>query len=238
MEIHFLRAEWNNLIMANFVVPKELLLPYVPYKTELDFFEGNSYASLVGYMFLNTKIHGFSIPFHINFEEVDLRFYVKLNDHGHWKRGVVFIKKIVPRQGILLMANNLYGEKYTTMKMNHYHVDKGECLEAGYEWEYKNKWNQLVAKTDKKSALICKASHEEFIADHYWGYTKSGDTRTYEYSVEHPVWEILKVIEYSVNCDFGSIYGKRFSVLNKAKPQSVFLTRGSEVKVHRKKVIE
>ena len=238
MKTHFLLAEWNNLIMANYVVPKELLLPYVPYKTELDFFEGNTYLSLVGFMFLNTRMHGFSIPFHINFEEVNLRFYVKYNDHGCWKRGVVFIKEIVPKQGISFVANNLYGQKYSTMKMKHYHLDNGEFLEAGYEWEYKNKWNKLTAKANKKSAPISKASHEEFIADHYWGYTKYSDTKTYEYEVEHPVWEALKVVSHSIDCEFGSLYGEEFSFLNNEEPKTVFMTKGSEIRVHQKRIVE
>ena len=224
--------------MANYIVSKELLLPYLPYKTELDFFDGNSYVSLVGFMFLNTRIFGFSIPYHMNFEEVNLRFYVKYNDGGYWKRGVVFIKELVPKQGISIIANTLYGENYVTLKMKHYHFDSGEYLEAGYEWEYKNKWNKLSATTDKKSSPISKASHEEFIAEHYWGYTKYSDNKTYEYEVKHPAWETLKVVNYSIDCDFGPLYGDQFSILNNTKPKTVFMTKGSEVKVHYKKALE
>ncbi|MEO6905142.1 MAG: DUF2071 domain-containing protein, partial [Ginsengibacter sp.] len=100
MKTHFLRAEWNNLVMANYVVPKEILLPYVPYKTELDSFKGETYVSLVGFMFLNTKVFGLSIPLHENFEEVNLRFYVKYKQNGNWVKGVVFIKEIVPKRAI------------------------------------------------------------------------------------------------------------------------------------------
>ena len=238
METHFLRAEWNNLIMANFVVPETLLLPYVPYKTELDFFEGSAFMSLVSFMFLNTRIYGLSIPFHINFEEVNLRFYVKYNDHGHWKRGVVFLKEIVPKQSITLIANALYHEKYVTLKMKHYHQDKGDYLDTGYAWEYKNKWNNLSATTKKKSSPIVKESREEFMAEHYWGYTRSGDTSTYEYEVEHPAWETLEVINYSIDCDFGELYGDEFSFLNTERPNTVFFTKGSEVSVYRKRLLE
>ncbi|MDQ2720973.1 MAG: DUF2071 domain-containing protein [Bacteroidota bacterium] len=238
MKTHFLRAEWNNLIMANYVVPKELLLPHIPYKTALDFYEGNAYVSLVGFMFLNTKVLGLSIPMHVNFEEVNLRFYIKYNDHGNWKKGVVFIKEIVPRKAISFIANRIYGENYETMNMKHYHHDNGESLEAGYEWEYKNKWNKLSAKTNKRSTPISKASSEEFIADHYWGYTKYSETKTYEYEVEHPVWETLKVINYSVDCDFGKLYGDEFTFLINEKPKSVFMTKGSEIRVHHKKMLE
>lgn len=238
MTTHFLRAEWNNLIIANYAVPKELLLPYVPFKTELDLFEGNAYVSLVGFMFLNTKVLGLSIPMHVNFEEVNFRFYIKYNDHGNWKSGVVFIKEIVPKMAVSFVANNLYSENYVTMSMKHFHIDNGENFEAGYEWKYKNKWNKISAITNKKSNKIIPGSCEKFFVDHYWGYSKYSDTKTHEYNVEHPVWETLKVVSYFIDCDFGSIYGDEFSFLNQEKPKSVLMTKGSEIRVHHKKVLE
>jgi len=238
MTTHFLLAEWNNLIMANYVVPKELLLPYVPYKTELDLFGGNVYVSLVGFKFLNTKVLGLSIPRHVNFEEVNLLFYIRQNDHGTWKKGVVFIKEIVPKRAVSFIANNIYGEKYSTMKMKHFHNDHGGSFEAGYEWQFKNRWNTISAVTDKRSKKIVPNSCESFFADHYWGYSKYSDTKTYEYHVEHPVWETLKVVSHSVDCDFGSLYGDEFSFLNNEKPASVLMTKGSEIRVNHKRTLD
>ncbi|MDQ2863916.1 MAG: DUF2071 domain-containing protein [Bacteroidota bacterium] len=51
MTSHFLRAEWNNLIMANYAVPEELLTPYLPYKTELDMYHGKYSLALLGLYF-------------------------------------------------------------------------------------------------------------------------------------------------------------------------------------------
>ncbi len=238
MKTHFLRAEWNNLIIANYVVPKELLLPYLPHKTELDFFEGNAYVSLVGFKFLNTKVFGFSVPMHVNFEKVNLRFYVKYNDHGFIKRGVVFIKEIVPKIGISLIVNNLYTDKYATMSMKHFNVDNGENFEAGYEWNHKNKWNKLSAVVNKRSKKIVPDSCEYFFTEHYWDYLKMSDTKTYEYNVEHIPWETLKVISYNVACDFKALYGDEFAFLNNTAPASVLMTKGSEIRIHNKKIIE
>ncbi len=221
--------------MANYAVPEELLLPYLPYRTELDLFEGEAYVSLVAFMFLNTKVLGFSIPFHEDFEEVNLRFYVNYNDRGSRKKGVVFIKEIVPKRAISFVANNLYGENYATMKMKNYHLDNGHDLRIGYEWHSKKKWNKIDAVTDKKAKKIIENSCQSFFADHYWGYTKQGHTKTFEYHVEHPRWETLKVLSFSIDCDFGLLYGKDFSFLNDQTPKSVLMTKGSEVKVHHKK---
>lgn len=238
MKSHFLHAEWNNLIMANYVVPKELLSPFIPFRTELDFFEEKTFVSLVGFMFLNTKLLGFSVPRHVNFEEVNLRFYVKYNDHGNWKRGTVFIKEIVPRFAISFFANFLYGEKYSTMKMNHFHIKKADEIETCYEWKFKNKWNRLAASSQNRSLPIRINSEEEFIGEHYWGYTKHNESRTYEYEVNHPRWEIFKVLNYIVDCDFSGIYGTEFSFLSNAVPSSVFMAKGSEVKIHHKKNLD
>ena len=235
MTSHFLHAAWNNLVMANYVVPEELLSSYIPHKTELDFYNGKTFVSLVGFMFLNTRILGLSVPYHINFEEVNLRFYVKYNDHGTWKRGTVFIKEIVPKPAISFIANNIYGENYSTMKMKHFHIENADAIETCYEWKYKNKWNKLNAVCQKKSLPIKINSEEEFIAEHYWGYTKYNKNKTYEYEVKHPRWEVFNVISNTVDCDFGGIYGDEFSFLKNIKPSSVFMAKGSEVKIHNKR---
>lgn len=238
MKTHLLRAEWNNIIMANYAVPKELLLPYVPYKTELDFFEGETYVTLAGFMFLNTQMLGFGIPFHSNFEEVTLRFYVKSTHGLAAKRGVVFIKEIVPKYAITLLANTVFGQNYMTLKMKSFHQDTGDYMETGYEWKHLDKWSKLTAKAGKRSTPIRQDKFNEFIADHYYGFRKNGETKTYQYEVEHELWETFNVIDYSVNCDFGSLFGKEFSILNKEKPKSVFMLKGSEIRIHPRQLLE
>lgn len=237
MESHFLHAAWNNLIMANYSISPDLLLRYLPDKTQIDSFEGKTYVSLVGFMFLNTKIMGFGVPYHINFEEVNLRFYVKHNNNGNWMRGVTFIKEIVPKPAITLLANRLYKEKYATMKMKHFHHESDAGFETGYEWRDKNKWHALSTTTQKKSSPMRIGSEEEFIAEHYWGFTKVNETKTYAYEVQHPRWEIFHVTDYKIDCDFTNLYGDDFSFLNSEKPSSVFMAKGSEVKIFRKRTL-
>ncbi len=238
MKSYFLNAAWNNLIMANYAVPPDILLPFVPHNTVLDSFEGKTYVSLVGFMFMNTKMLGFTVPYHDNFEEVNLRFYVKSNANGMWRRGVAFIKEIVPKPAIALIANRIYKEKYVTMKMRHYQNDKGGAIETGYEWKFKNKWNIISAVSGKKSLPMRINSEEEFIADQSWGFSKISHTKTYEYEVQHPRWEIFPVSDYIIDCDFSGLYGDEFSFLKDAKPLSVFMAKGSEVKIFHKKTLQ
>ncbi len=233
----FLTAEWNNLVMANYIVDPAILNKYIPNKTELDVYNGHVYVSLIGFMFEKTKLLGVTIPFHVNFEEVNLRFYVKYNDRGKWKRGTAFIKQIVPKPAISFIANSIYREKYSTMKMKHFHIEKADEIETCYEWKYKNKWNKLAASSQKKSVPMRINSEEEFIAEHYCGYTRYNENKTYAYEINHPRWEIFKALNYTVDCDFSSIYGNEFSFLSDATPSSVFMAKGSEVRIHSKKTL-
>ena len=112
----FLTAEWRKLIMANYVVPEESLRPYLPAGTELDLYQGQPYVSLVGFLFQNTRLKSIPIPFHRTFEEINLRFYVQhTTSTGERRRGVVFIRELVPRLALSLVANTIYGENYATV---------------------------------------------------------------------------------------------------------------------------
>ncbi|HOX82744.1 MAG TPA: DUF2071 domain-containing protein, partial [Chryseolinea sp.] len=232
----FLQAEWRKLVLANYSVDPKVLDPYLPHKTEVDLWKGRCYVSLVGFMFQDTKVLGFKIPFHIHFEEVNLRFYVRYNDNGEWKRGVVFIKEIVPKPALTFVANTLYKENYETMPMAHSWEEKDEFLTVEYRWKKEN-WNSLKVRTGVERYKIEKGSEEEFITEHYWGYTKINEGRTSEYGVEHPRWEVYRTKEYRVDVDFKNTYGSNFAFLKNEIPKSVFLTEGSEILVKAGKVI-
>jgi uncharacterized protein len=235
MASKFLTAEWKNLIMANYVVNPAVLMPYLPNKTELDLFNGKAFVSLVGFMFTNTRVMGLKIPFHVNFEEVNLRFYVKYNDNGTWKRGTVFIKEIVPKPAISFIANTVYHEKYDTKRMKHLTTETETEINLSYQWKHKNKWNRIEASVQKPVQEMVSGSEEEFIAEHYWGYSKYNDTTTFEYNVQHPPWKIFPVKNYLIDCDFRTLYGDSFSILTVAKPNSVFVAEGSEISVLKKR---
>lgn len=226
----FLTAEWRKLVMANYAIDKKVLQPYLPAKTELDLWNNTYYVSLVGFRFQNVKLRGFSIPLHTNFEEVNLRFYVRYKSSEGWKRGVVFISEIVPRRAITFVANTLYGEKYATMPMAHSWTEKEDTLTVSYQWKKKN-WNELKVTTSINPFVIAKGSEEEFITEHYWGYAKLKNNGTNEYEVAHPRWQVYQTKTYLIDVDFESIYGKDFQFLQHQKPASVFLAEGSAVSI-------
>lgn len=226
----FLTAEWRKLALAQYAVDKEILSKYLPPNTILDDWQGKYYVSLVGFMFLDVKLRGFNIPFHTNFEEVNLRFYVKFKEGGIWKRGVVFIKEFVPKPAITFVANTLYKENYQTFPMKHLWVEQKNQLEVTYSWKNRN-WNNFAVTATSKAEDILAGSEEEFITEHYWGYTKIGVNKTSEYGVEHPRWQAYPIKDYKINVDFGINYGDDFAFLNNATPDSVILAEGSEIRV-------
>lgn len=225
----FLTARWQDLIMVNYEVAPGLLASRVPAGTELDQHEGRCFVSLVGFMFLDTRVKGFLLPFHINFEEVNLRFYVRREIEGEIRRGVVFVKEIVPRFAIANVARIVYGEPYECWQMSH------DCTNerASYSWSRKNISNSLCVTRHENLGVPSAGSHGEFIIEHYWGYTKRGETRTDEYKVEHSKWELLSVKNEKINVDFGATYGDEFAFLTRATPYSVLLAKGSEVAVYK-----
>ena len=237
MQSIFLTAEWRKLIMANYPVDSAVLEPFLPAHTELDQWKGQTYLSLVGFMFHKVQIRGISVPFHRSFPEVNLRFYVRYKEGNEWKRGVVFISEIVPRPAITWVANSLFGEHYCSRPMRNFVRTEEDLLQVGYQWKYKGRWNNLEVDTAARALPLQAGSAEEFITEHYWGYAAIGANRTGEYQVEHPRWDIHRVLNYQIDCDFESLCGGRFSGLDAQAPETVFLAEGSPVKVYSKRII-
>lgn len=234
----FLKAEWRKLAIANYAIDKDHLMEFVPAGTELDLWNGKCFVSLVGFMFKNTKLLGIKIPYHINFEEVNLRFYVKRLENGEWKRGVVFIKEIVPKRALTFVANTVYKENYETMPMSHKWIENEDSRIVQYNWGKSEKENKFEVTASKESVEIISGSETEFITEHYWGYAKVNTLKSNEYEVTHPKWEVYNVKDYKIKVDFGNIYGKKFDFLNFTEPDSVMLAEGSQITVENKKTIK
>lgn len=233
----FLTAQWKYLAMANYEIDPRLLKPYCPAGVELDYFNGKCYVSLVGFLFLQTKIKGITVPYHVNFEEVNLRFYVKRFDKGKWKRGVVFVREIVPKFLIATVANLVYNERYMSMPMGHSLEITGDNLQLSYSWG--KGFDHSISITASNFVVpINERSLEEFITEHYWGYAKANNNETYEYEVKHPGWGLLPLHTANISCNFRELYGEPFAVLDNNQPASVLLAEGSAISVSEKKKLQ
>jgi uncharacterized protein YqjF (DUF2071 family) len=234
----FLNAEWRKLSFANYEINPSFLSKYVPPGTELDLWEGKCFVSLIGFMFLNTKILGIKVPFHINFEEVNLRFYVKRFENNTWKRGAVFIKEIVSKPALTFVANTLYNEHYQTLPMRHHWEENSINRVVAYQWKKNKVWQSFKVCAALTAIEIEKNSETEFITEHYWGYAKVNNNVSNEYEVTHPRWKEYKVESSEIKVDFGMVYGADFEFLNHLVPTSIMLAEGSEITVEGKKTIK
>ncbi len=229
----FLSASWEYLAMFNYEVDAAILQRHLPPYTEIDFYNGKAIVSVVGFLFNHTRVMGIKWPGFINFEEVNLRYYIKYFDGKEWRRGVGFISEIVPQVLVAGMANLLYNEHYSTAKMNHAISLNNSELQVAYNWKKKNQdWNLMWVKANPLLKDIVPGSEEEFIFEHYYGYNKLNETTTIEYSLVHPRWQVYPVTGYKLDCNVEKLYGASFvPFIQNVQPVSVFLAKGSDVHV-------
>lgn len=227
----FLTARWSHLAMINYEVDPAVVHPLAPEGTELDTFDGRTYASVVGFMFLDTRIRGWVVPFHRNFEEVNLRIYVRRKAENGWRRGVVFVKEIVPRVAIAWVARALYGENYIALPMSH-RWSSEDPPGVRYSWRTMGREMSIELDPDGPFRQIPEGSEEEFITEHYWGYTALRKGGAVEYQVEHPRWRVAPARRAVWDADAAGLYGPAFAEVLSGRPRSAFLAEGSEVAVH------
>lgn len=226
--------------MLNYEIDPRLLQPYVPAGTELDVWQGRNYASIVGFLFLDTRLLGCAIPFHRHFEEVNLRFYVRRKAAEGWRRGVVFIKEIVPRLAIAQIARVVYNENYVARPMRHrlqrqvsdpLKLSKDSVVEYG--WREDGQWQRLAVQIAGTAQPLSSGSEAEFITEHYWGYAAQRQGGCVEYKVEHPPWLVWQAQTSEFECAVARVYGPQFVEALNAKPVSAFVAAGSPIVVGR-----
>lgn len=226
----FLTAHWRALAMINFVIDPAVLAPRLPRGLELDFFQGETFVSLVGFRFERTRLLGIPVPGHVNFDEVNLRFYVRRQAGGDWRRGVVFIKELVPRWAIAFLARYCYGEPYEAVRMTHMIQQGVEGMRARYSWQGAASEEFIEVRAWAGAQALAPGSQEEFIAEHYWGYTgRPGGLQ--EYEVQHPPWQVHAGIAPELKLDVARLYGAEFVPVLSARPTSCFVAVGSDVVV-------
>jgi uncharacterized protein YqjF (DUF2071 family) len=193
----FLKANWENLVMANYSVDPEILAPFLPNGVELDYYNQKAYVSLVGFMFLKTSLFGLKIPFFGSFEEVNLRFYVKRTIGSKIQKGVVFINETVPFKIVASIANKLYKEHYISIPTKH-SIELSNRKDINYSWKMNGKWNSMnvIAHTEKQH--IERGSMEAFIFERYFGFTRIDKHTSQSYRINHPTWQTNQILNEAV----------------------------------------
>ena len=222
--------------MVNYEVDPAVLLPRVPAGVVLDLYAGRALVSVVGFRFLRTRLLGVPVPLHRDFDEVNLRFYVRREmPDGTVRRGVTFVRELVPRAAIALVARLAYNEPYRALPMRSV-VPAGAPDAAGalaFEWRRDGRWERVAARTHGEATPLVPGSEAEFITEHYWGYTRQRDGGTVEYQVMHPAWRVRDAQAPELDVDVASLYGAEFVAPLRERPASAFVATGSPVTVHR-----
>ena len=224
-------AEWRDLVMISYEIDPLLLVPHVPGGASLDFHAGQALVTVVGLRMLNTRVAGVPVPFHQDLEQVNFRFYVWRQAGNELRRGVVFIKEIVPSTSMTLGARLFFNENYVSAPMRHQvvHAEQGW---AAYEWQSAGRWNRVAARQHGPSRPAAKGSIEAFVKDRAWGYSRQRDGSTLEYQVEHPDWDIWPGSDPVLDCEVGEVFGPSFASTLSRPPASAFIAVGSEATLH------
>ncbi|MEZ4455304.1 MAG: DUF2071 domain-containing protein [Gemmatimonadales bacterium] len=220
--------------MLNYEVPESLLAPLVPRGTELDRHGGRLFASIVGFRFLGTRVRGIPIPFHADFEEVNLRFYVRRAVGGEWRRAVVFVRELVPKRAVAWVARLVYNEPYRRVPMSHRLSGRvgGAPAEVRYGWRADGQAGGVGGSLAAAPRPLERPSDAEFITEHYWGYTRQRDGGTIEYEVRHPPWDVADLVGARVEGDLARVYGPEWAELLVEPPRTAFYAVGSSVAVY------
>ena len=235
----FLTAQWRHLVLLNYPIEPELLERYLPPGLELDFWNDRTYISVVAFRFQDTRLCGLAIPFHRNFPEVNLRFYVRRPMRDGTRRGVVFLREIAPRRAVAYVARRFYGEKYLALPMRA-SIEPDERFSdmasfARYEWRLGKQKYAIEAASHALPHYPEPGSLNEFIIEHYWAYSASmcETNDCIEYEVEHPPWMIRPADFASFTGEAASLYGCELAHVLAQPPDSAFFADGSPVRVHR-----
>jgi uncharacterized protein len=229
----FMTTTWSNLAMLNYEVDPGILRTFVPRGTELDDHLGRYFVSMVGFLYSDTRIFGLAVPGYRRFSEVNLRFYIRHRSSDGWRRGVAFIKEIVPLRAVAWTARKFYDENFVTHPMR-YSIEFDNVLRqtrVSYSWRHVDEWQHLQLTAIGTSFIPPLESEKEFITEHYWGYTARRDGGTSEYRVEHPQWRVASAIEATLECDVAKLYDPMFVDSLSQAPSSAFLAEGSAVSV-------
>jgi uncharacterized protein YqjF (DUF2071 family) len=229
----FLTAEWRYLAMLNYEVPADLLRPHLPKGTELDDRSGRNFISLVAFLFLDTHVLSLPAFFHQNFEEVNLRFYVRRMVGGVSRAGVVFIREMVPLPLVSEIARLTYNQPYRSVPMQHTVLEtNGEVQSVEYLFGGPRDQCRLTMHPLEPLQSMVVGSDEEFLCERGWGYTRQRDGGTVEYRVEHARWNIWPRAGWELDGPLGEFYEEPWPRILSGVPASAFIADGSSVAVH------
>jgi uncharacterized protein YqjF (DUF2071 family) len=224
----FLTAQWLHVLGVTYAVDAALLEPHLPRGAQIDTLEGSPRVSIVAFRFRRTRLRGVPIPLHVNFSEINLRFYVRLHD----RRAVVFIREFVTRPAISVIAKLTYNEPYRTIRMRDEVLGPRADGLIGVRHRFgRGLGNRLEAWADPQPVVPAEDSAAYWLTHHDLGVGRDRSGRARSYEVDHPVWALHEVRSLDVEVDFRALYGPQWAFLADAEPSHVTLAEGSGVAI-------
>ena len=220
--------DWQHLLTATWAVHPSLLAPMVPARAILDLWNGDALLSLVGMRAVNVRVSGLPVPLHQDFDQISMRFCVRREVAGETRRGLVFVKQIVPSASMTLVDRLLYHANYVNAPTRH-DIEPGEQGWTSYEWLVGERWNRFSAVRAGAAVAPAEQSIEEFISHRPWAYSRQADGSTLESCAEHPRWEVWPAQEMLLDCDVAPLFGVEYVPVFASQPIATFVAVGSTV---------
>lgn len=230
----FLTARWIDLALITYAIDPAILRPLLPVGCEPDLVDGTARGSLVAFDFTDTRVRGIAWPMHVNFPEVNLRFYVRRGGI----RGVWFLREFVPRLAIATIARWIYNEPYAAVPMrSSKQIDQRE-IRITHHLKVRGRWQQISVRADLPATVPSHDAAADWIKEHRWGFGQTRRGRSLSYEVVHPAWAIYSNPSIELDYDFEHVYGPTWRFLTDAKPVSIVFAAGSEVSVWPRQIVE
>jgi uncharacterized protein YqjF (DUF2071 family) len=212
----------------SYAVPERLVAPRLPPGLSLDCWEGRAFVSLVAFGFEETRVLGVAWPGFTRFPEVNLRFYVRDGE----RRGVVFVRELVPSRLVALLARLLYNEPYRAARIRSVTEVRSARIRVAREFPWRGRIQRITVEAGSAAVAAPETGVTHFFKEHAWGYGVDRRGHLLRYAVEHPPWRIYPDAVALPELDFAAVYGAEWSVLNGRPPEHVALAEGSRVAVY------
>lgn len=189
----FMEQHWSDLLLLHWPISPKVLRPTIPDDLELDLFEGQAWASVVGFHLSGLRMRPIRwIPWK-DFDEVNLRTYVKTSDG---KRGVWFHSLDSTDMFAVLGARILYGLAYRPAKITRSLSKQAISYQSYTNRLFKKVPARIDAQLDKSvgTTKIAREPLDRFLLERYrfWARRKVGE-RSSSAQIRHRPYDAMRL---------------------------------------------
>jgi uncharacterized protein YqjF (DUF2071 family) len=214
--------------LLSYPVPDAALTRRLPPGLALDRWQGRAFVSLVAFDFEDTRVRGVAWPGFTRFPEINLRFYVREGE----RRGVVFVRELIPSRVVALVARLLYNEPYRVAPLRSATETTTDRIRVVHEFATGGRRQRIAIEGRLPPEHVPETGATHFFKEHTWGYGMDRGGGLLRYAVDHPRWRVYRDATARVELTFGLVYGSEWSFLDGTAPVHVAFAEGSPVAVY------